>query len=50
MMGRVEDRVLHKGVWVVTLLGTLLLVQDYKKVKFPVDEITRSVALKRLKT
>ena len=26
---------LHKGAWVATLLGTLLGVQDYKKVKFP---------------
>ena len=31
-----EGRVLlHKGAWVATLLGTLLGVQDYKKVKFP---------------
>ena len=30
-----EGRVLHKGAWVETLLGTLLGVQDYKKVKFP---------------
>ena len=29
-----EGRVLHKGAWVATLLGTLQ-VQDYKKVKFP---------------
>ena len=26
---------LQKGAWVATLLGTLLGVQDYKKVKFP---------------
>ena len=30
-----EGRVLHKEGWVATLLGTLLGVQDYKKVKFP---------------
>ena len=30
-----EGKVLHKGSWVATLLGTLLGVQDYKKVKFP---------------
>ena len=30
-----EGRVLHKGAWVATLLGALLGVQDYKKVKFP---------------
>ena len=30
-----EGRVLHKGAWVATLLGTLLGVQDYKKFKFP---------------
>ena len=26
---------LHKGAWVATLLGTLLGVQHYQKVKFP---------------
>ena len=30
-----EGRVLHKEAWVANLLGTLLGVQDYKKVKFP---------------
>ena len=32
--GLLEGRVLHKGVWVATLLGTLLGVQDYKTVTF----------------
>ena len=27
--------VLHKGLWVATILGSFLGVQDYKKVKFP---------------
>ena len=26
---------LHEGVWLAGLLGTLLGVQDYRKVKFP---------------
>ena len=26
-----EGKVLHKGAWIATLLGTLLEVQDYKK-------------------
>ena len=30
-----EGRVLHKGAWFATLLGTLLGVQEYKKLKFP---------------
>ena len=30
-----EGRVLHKEAWVTTLLGTLLEVQDHKKVNFP---------------
>ena len=29
-----EGRLLHKGAWVTTLLGILLGVQDFKKVKF----------------
>ena len=33
-----EGRVLHKGAWVAALLGTLLGVQDYKKVKFPLRD------------
>ena len=38
---------LHKGAWVTTLLGTLLRVQDYKKVKFPGRDIL-SLAAKGL--
>ena len=34
-LGLIEGRVLHKGAWVVTLLGTLLGVQYYKKVISP---------------
>ena len=30
-----ERVALHRGAWVATLIGTLLGVQDYKKVKFP---------------
>ena len=30
-----EGRVLDKGEWVATLLGTFLGLQDHKKVKFP---------------
>ena len=37
-----EGRVLHKGAWVATLLGTLLGVQGYKKVKFSVRDILSS--------
>ena len=29
-----EGIVLNKGAWVVTLLGTLLGVQDFEKIKF----------------
>ena len=42
-----EGRVLHKGAWITTLLGTLLEVQDYKKVKFTERDIS-SVAVKGL--
>ena len=42
-----EGRVLHRGAWVATLLGTLLGVQDYKKVKFPERDIS-SLAVKGL--
>ena len=41
-----EDRVLHKGAWVATLLGTLFGVQDYKKVKFPVRDTSFLVGVK----
>ena len=34
-LGLLEGRVLHKGAWVATLLGTLTGVQDYKNVKIP---------------
>ena len=27
---------LHKGAWIAAVWGTLVGVQDYKKVKFPV--------------
>ena len=39
-----EDRVLHKGAWVATLLDTLLGVQDYKKVKFSGRDISSLAA------
>ena len=39
---------LHKGAWVATLLGTLLGVQDYKKVEIPGRDIS-SLAVKGLK-
>ena len=42
-----EGRVLHKGAWIATLLGTLLGVQDYKKVRFPGRDIS-SLAVKGL--
>ena len=44
-----EGRVPHKGARVATLLGTLLRVQDYKKVKFSERDIS-SLAAKGLKT
>ena len=31
---------LHRGAWVVTILGTLLGAQDYKKVKFAGQNIS----------
>ena len=40
---------LHKGGWVATLLGTILGVQDYKKVKFPCT-VQLPTALKGLST
>ena len=42
-----EGRVLHKGAWVATLLGTLHGVHDYKKVKFQGRDIS-SLAAKGL--
>ena len=38
---------LHKKAWVATLLGTLLGVQDYNKVKFP-GRVNSSLAVKGL--
>ena len=43
-----EGRVIHNGAWVATLLGTLLGVQDYKKVTFPGRDIS-SLAAKGLR-
>ena len=43
-----EGRVLHKGAWIATLLGILLGVQDYKRVKFSGRDIS-SLAAKGLK-
>ena len=42
-----EGRVLHKGAWVANFLGTLLGVQDYKKVEFPGRDVS-SIAAKEL--
>ena len=40
---------LHKGAWVAMLVGSLLGVQDYKKVKFPGRD-NSSLAVKGLKS
>ena len=48
-LGLLEDRVLHKRAWVVTLLGILLGVQDYKKIKFPGRDISSLAVYKGLK-
>ena len=48
LLDLLEGRVLHEGAWAVTLLGTLLGVQNYKKVKFPGRDIS-SLAVKGLK-
>ena len=34
-LGLIEGRELHKKSWIAVLLGTLLEVQDLKKVEFP---------------
>ena len=44
-----EGRVLHKGIWVVALLGTLCGVQDYKKVKY-LGRDNSSLAVKGLRS
>ena len=43
-----EDRVLHKEACVETLLGTLLGVQEYKKVKFSGRDISSLAVLSGL--